>query len=159
MEIELNYLALKVLHIAGGIIFVGNLVVTAFWKVMADRSREPMIAAFGQKMVNLTDFAFTSIGAFILLITGLLMTDSISEDVWAVSWIAWGMGLFLASAFLWAAVLFPVQVKQAWLARGFSEGDEIPEQYWRLGRIWLGVAALAILLPSINVYFMVFKPT
>ncbi len=158
MEIELNYLVLKALHIAGGIIFVGNLIVTAFWKVMADRSREPVIVAFGQKMVNLTDFAFTSIGAFILLITGLMMTNSISEDLWAISWIAWGLGLFLASAFLWAAVLFPVQVKQSWLVRGLSEEDEIPDQYWRLGRIWIGVAILAVLLPFINVYFMVLKP-
>lgn len=156
---EVNYLLLKLLHILGGTIFVGNIIVTAFWKIMADRTREPVIVAFGQRLVNLTDFAFTSIGAFTLLITGLMMSSSFSEDLWSVPWVAWGMGLFLASGMLWAVVLFPVQVKQAWLARSFAEDGEIPAQYWRLGRIWIVFAALATLLPLINVYFMVFKPS
>jgi uncharacterized membrane protein len=156
---EANYLLLKLLHILGGIIFVGNILVTAFWKIMADRTREPTIAAFGQRLVNLTDFAFTSIGAFALLITGLMMSSSFSEDMWSVPWVAWGMGLFLGSGLLWALVLFPVQVKQAWLARSFTEDGEIPDQYWRLGRIWIFFAVLATLLPLANVYFMVFKPS
>lgn len=156
---EANYLLLKLLHILGGIIFVGNIIVTTFWKIMADRTREPTIAAFGQRLVNLTDFAFTSIGAFALLITGLMMSSSFSEDMWSVPWVAWGMGLFLGSGLLWALVLFPVQVKQAWLARSFTEDGEIPDQYWRLGRIWIFFAVLATLLPLANVYFMVFKPS
>lgn len=156
---EVNYLLLKLLHILGGIIFVGNIIVTAFWKIMADRTREATIAAFGQRLVNLTDFAFTSIGAFILLITGLMMSNSFSENLWSVPWVAWGMGLFLGSGLLWALILFPVQVKQVWLARTFSEDGEIPDQYWRLGRIWIFFAVLATLLPLANLYFMVFKPS
>jgi uncharacterized membrane protein len=155
---EVNYLLLKMLHILGGIIFVGNIMVTAFWKVMADHTRDPGIAAFAQRLVNLTDFAFTSLGAFILIVTGLMMTYSLGEDLWSVNWIAWGMGLFLASGFVWAFILFPVQVKQAWMARSFAEGGEIPQKYWRLGRIWIVFAALAILLPLSNLYFMVYKP-
>ncbi|MEN8128993.1 MAG: DUF2269 family protein, partial [Pseudomonadota bacterium] len=49
---EVNYLLLKLLHILGGIIFVGNIIVTAFWKIMADRTRDAGIAAFGQRVVN-----------------------------------------------------------------------------------------------------------
>ncbi len=154
-----NYTLLKLLHIFGGTIFIGNIIVTAFWKTMADRTREPKIAAFGQRLVNWTDFAFTSVGAFTLLITGLLMTYSLTEDLWELSWVAWGLKLFLVSGFLWAVILFPVQVKQAWLAREFSEGEEIPALYWRLGRIWVAVAFVAVLLPLINLYFMVYKPT
>lgn len=155
---EVNYLLLKLLHILGGIIFVGNIIVTAFWKIMADRTRDAGITAFAQRVVNLTDFLFTSLGAFTLLFTGLMMVHFFSEDLWSVPWVAWGMGLFLASGLLWAVVLFPVQVKQAWLARSFAEGGEIPDQYWRLGRIWIVFGVLATLLPLINVYLMVFKP-
>ncbi len=159
MEININYSILKFLHILGGIIFVGNIVVTAFWKVMTDRTREPNIVAFGQRLVNLTDFLFTSVGAFILLITGLMMAHTLNEEIWSIPWVAWGLGLFLASGLVWALILFPVQVKQAWLARSFTEGSEIPDQYWRLGRIWITFGILATLLPLFNVYFMVFKPT
>lgn len=155
---EVNYLLLKMLHILGGFIFVGNIIVTAFWKIMADRTREPRIVAFGQRLVNLTDFAFASLGAFILIVTGLMMTYSISDDLWSLNWVAWGLGLFLASGFVWAFILFPVQVKQAWMARSFTEGGAIPQKYWRLGRIWIAFAALATLLPLLNLYFMVYKP-
>lgn len=159
MEISINYFLLKFLHILGGTIFIGNIIVTAFWKVMADRTRDPNIVAFGQRLVNLTDFLFTSLGAFTLLITGLMMANTFSEDVWAIRWVAWGLGLFLVSGMIWALILFPVQVKQAWLSRSFSEDGQIPDHYWRLGRIWITFGVLAILLPLFNVYFMVFKPT
>lgn len=155
---EVNYLLVKMLHILGGFIFLGNIIVTAFWKIMADRTREPGIVAFGQRLVNLTDFAFTSLGAFILIITGLLMTYSITDDLWSVNWVAWGLGLFLASGLVWALILFPVQVKQAWMARSFAQGGEIPGRYWRLGRIWIAFAVLATVLPLLNLYFMVYKP-
>ena len=158
MEIQINYLLLKLFHIIGSIIFVGNIMVTAFWKIMADRTRDPKIAAFGQRLVNLTDFAFTSIGAFMIIITGLMMAESYGESVWDVAWIGWGVGFFLISGLLWALVLFPVQVKQAWMAREFSEDSEIPDRYWRLGKIWITCGAVATLLPMINIYFMVFKP-
>lgn len=157
MEISIDYLVLKFLHILGGIVFVGNIIVTAFWKLMADRTREPSIAAFAQRLVNLTDFVFTSFGAFMLLITGLMMAHSISEEIMSVPWIAWGLGLFLASGLIWGLVLFPVQVKQAWLARDFRAGDRIPDQYWRLGRIWILFGTLAVVFPLVNVYLMVFK--
>ena len=126
---------------------------------MADRTREPSIAAFGQRMVNMTDFVFTSLGAFTIIVTGLLMAKNFSESIWEVTWLAWSLGLFLASGFLWAVVLFPVQVKQAWLARAFSDEEEIPSIYWRLGRIWIAFGTLAVLLPLINVYIMVVKPS
>ena len=159
MEININYFLLKFLHIIGGLIFVGNIIVTAFWKVMADRTREPNIVAFGQRLVNLTDFLFTSVGAFILLITGLMMANTFNEEILSIPWVAWGLGLFLASGLVWAFILFPVQVKQAWLVRSFIEGRQIPDQYWRLGRIWIAFGILATLFPLFNVYFMVFKPT
>ena len=156
---ETNYLLLKFIHILGGIIFVGNIIVTAFWKLMADRTREPSIAAFGQRMVNMTDFVFTSLGAFTIIVTGFMMAKNFSENIWEVTWIAWSLGLFLTSGFLWAVVLFPVQVKQAWLARAFTSEEEIPSNYWRLGRIWIAFGTLAVLLPLINVYIMVVKPS
>jgi uncharacterized membrane protein len=157
MEISIDYLLLKFLHILGGIVFVGNIIVTAFWKVMADRTREPTIAAFAQRLVNLTDFVFTSFGAFILLITGLMMAHSINEEITSVPWIAWGLGLFLVSGLIWGLILFPVQVRQAWLARNFSADNPIPDKYWRLGRIWILFGALAVIFPLVNVYLMVFK--
>ena len=155
---ESSYLLWKMLHIFGVTVFVGNLIVTAFWKQMADLSGDPAVVAFGQKLVNWTDVTFTGLGAALILISGLMMGKPYDNDIWSIGWLSWGIGLFLASALLWGAVLFPLQVRQAWLARQFTAGEEIPEQYLRLGRWWFRVALLALALAMANLYFMVVKP-
>jgi len=44
-----NYLLLKSLHVLGVVIFLGNIIVTGWWKVMADKTRESKIIAFAQR--------------------------------------------------------------------------------------------------------------
>ena len=154
----MDYLWLKTVHVVAAIVFVGNIVVTALWKSMADRTRDPKIVAFGQRLVTVTDIAFTGLGAFVVLATGMFMIGNFGDEPFGLAWLAWGLGLFLVSALLWAAVLVPVQIKQARLARRFAQGGGIPDEYWRLGRVWMMVGFLATILPLVNVYFMVHKP-
>ncbi len=154
----MSYSLLKTLHIVGSILFVGNITVTALWKGMADRTRVPQVVAFGQRLVTLTDFVFTSTGAALVLGSGLLMLRSFAGDPWQIAWIRWGMILFVASGALWAAVLIPIQVQQARLARAFVPGSAIPERYWVLGRRWMAVGIVATLLPLVNVVLLVVKP-
>jgi uncharacterized membrane protein len=42
----MSYNAFKVVHLFGVIIFLGDIIVTALWKVMADRTRDPRIIAY-----------------------------------------------------------------------------------------------------------------
>ena len=153
-----TYLVLKSLHILGAVVFLGNIVVTGWWKVMADRTREPRIIAFAQRQVTLTDFVFTGGGVAMVLVTGVANAEIHHMDYWHVHWLAWGLGLFLASGVIWAAILIPLQVKLAHLAKDFADGGGIPDTYWRLGRLWLWFGVLATLLPLLNIYWMVFKP-
>lgn len=155
----MSYPFLKMLHIIGAIVFVGNIIVTGLWKAMADRTREPKVVAFGQRLVTVTDIAFTAVGAGLVLVTGFLMANAFGQEVWNLVWVRWGLALFVASGALWLAVLVPVEIGQARLARDFTAGNPIPARYWRLGRIWMWVGVLATILPLLNVYFMVFKPS
>ena len=41
-----SYLFFKSLHILGVILLLGNLIVTAWWKLMANRTKNPSIIAF-----------------------------------------------------------------------------------------------------------------
>lgn len=66
-----TYLILKSLHIVGAVIFLGNIIVTGWWKVMADRTGDPKIIAFAQRQVTFTDFVFTAGGAALTLATGV----------------------------------------------------------------------------------------
>ena len=154
-----SYLLLKTLHILGAIIFLGNIIVTGWWKVMADRTRDPRIIAFAQRQVTLTDFVFTGGGVLLVITTGFGNAAIHHMDYWHIRWLAWGLWLFIASGIIWVAILIPVQIKQARLARAFAQGGEIPEAYWRLARTWNLFGAIATIIPLLNLYWMVFKPS
>lgn len=154
-----TYLLLKCLHIAGVVIFLGNILVTAWWKTHADRTRNPVIIAFAQRQVTLTDFVFTAGGAVLLGVAGVGNATLHGMNYLQINWLAWGYGLFLSSGVIWVAVLIPIQIRQAKIARTFASGGEIPQTYWKLGKIWLLFGVLATVIPFASIYWMVFKPT
>lgn len=153
-----TYLLLKSLHILGIILFLGNIIITGWWKVMADKTGDIRIIAFAQRQVTLTDYVFTFGGALLVLLTGILNAELHGMDYYSIKWLAWGFWLFVASGIIWVTILIPVQIQQAKMAKAFIEGIPIPEKYWKLGKIWLIFGTLATLLPMLNLYWMVFKP-
>lgn len=67
-----HYFLLKSLHIFGIILFLGNIIVTAFWKTFADFSNDWKIISFSQRLVTYTDIFFTALGVFIIAITNMI---------------------------------------------------------------------------------------
>jgi len=154
----MSYLDLKTLHLLGVVLFLGNIIVTALWKVAADRTGEPRVVAFAQRTVNLADLVFTAPGAAIILATSYAMAWQAGIDLTGPVWVRWGQAMFIGSGVIWVAVLIPTQIAQARLARGFAEGGPIPDRYHRLNRRWLVWGLVATLLPLANLWFMVAKP-
>jgi uncharacterized membrane protein len=152
------YLWLKAAHILGGVLFLGNIVVSGWWKAMADRTRDARIVAFAQRQITRTDWVFTFGGVLLVLATGLANAHLHGMTYAAHPWMLWGMALFVASGVIWVALLVPLQTRLARLARGFaSENAPIPQDYWRLSRWWNFWGVIATALPLAVVYFMVFK--
>jgi uncharacterized membrane protein len=152
-----SYLWLKTIHVFGVVIFLGNIIVTGWWKNMADLTRNPQIIAYAQRQVTLTDFIFTGGGVLILLVAGMVNVHMHNMS-YAAKWLSHGMSIFLASGVIWVAVLIPVQIKQARMAKDFASTGQIPEQYWKLCTTWNVFGVIATLLPLANLYWMVFKP-
>jgi len=144
-------------HVVGVVLFIGNIVVTAVWKLLADRTRTPAVVAYAQRLVTVTDVAFTATGAALIAISGPILAEDLG-GIGGPTWLTVGFGLFIASGVVWAAVLIPVQIAQARLARRFRTEAVIPERYWRLATIWAVFGAIATLLPLANLYLMVVKP-
>jgi uncharacterized membrane protein len=153
------YLTLKSLHVLGVVMFIGNIMVTAWWKVMADRTRDPRIIAFAQRQVTLTDYVFTGGGVALIAATGYGAAVLHGMNIVEIRWLAWGNALFIASGIIWFLILIPVQARLARIAREFAVSDVIPGSYWQLERIWAVAGSIAVVLPLINLYWMVFKPT
>ena len=158
---HLGYDTLKILHLLGVICFMGNIIVTGWWKTMADRTGDYRIIAFAQRQVTLTDWVFTFGGVVIVLVAGFgmvyQMNPDILQEIHAQRWLWWGYYLFIASGVIWALILIPVQIIQARIARAFGEIGDIPPRYWQLSKIWLIFGILATLIPLVNLYWMVSK--
>lgn len=154
---ENSYLWLKTIHIFGVVLFLGNIIVTGWWKNLADRTKNPQIIAFAQRQVTLTDFIFTTGGVLILLGAGManVFLHGLS---YSTKWLSHGFAIFILSGLIWAIVLIPTQIKQAKMAKIFANSGEIPQAYWRLCNRWNWFGLIATILPLMNLYWMVFKP-
>ena len=151
------YTAFKIVHMAGIVLFLGNIIVTGFWKVMADRTGNPAVIGFAQRLVTLTDWVFTLGGAILVLTGGFGMAAAAGYDLYS-GWLLWAQILFGVSGAIWVAILIPIQIWQDRLAHAFENGGEIPPIYWRLNRQWYIWGVLATVIPLANLYVMVAKP-
>ena len=153
-----SYLLLKSIHIFGVILLMGNIIVTAWWKFMADKTKDPQVIKFAQRQVTLTDFVFTAPGALLAILAGDSMSYGFMANTWDIQWLTWGRCLFIVSGLIWVAILIPTQIKQARIAHNLSAEKSIPNEYWKLSKRWNVFGAIAVILPLINIYWMVFKP-
>ena len=157
MSIMQYYLTLKTFHIFGAVLFLGNIIVTAFWKTFANFSNDWRVIAFSQKLVTYTDIFLTTLGVLIIAVTGMLMAQQYANYL-HIRWIAWGISLFIASGIIWVSILIPLQIKMHQMARQFKNNQTVPDEYWRLGKFWMIFGIIATVLPLMNLYWMVFKP-
>jgi uncharacterized membrane protein len=154
-----SYLWLKSLHLLGVILFLGNIIIAGWWKAMADRTKNPVIISFALRQVSLTDWVFTFGGSILVIAGGMGNAILHDMDYLHTYWMSWGLWLFVASGIIWIAALVPIQIAQAKMAKQFADGGEIPARYWELGRLWNVLGTIATLLPLMNLYWMVFKPS
>lgn len=152
------YLAWKFVHLAGVVLLVGNVTITAIWKVFADRTGEPKTIAFAQRMVNGTDWVCTGGGILLIVAGGYGMAASAGLNIVTTRWLLWGQILFVLSGILWLCVLVPLQIRQARLAAVFAQGGPIPDAYRNLSARWLvwGIAATVPLVAAL--FVMIAKP-
>ena len=138
-----TYDVLRLLHLLGVVLLVGNVTVTSIWKGYADATRDPMVIAFAQRLVTVTDWFFTFWGILLLIVGGYGAAWVAGMDVLRDDWLVWSEAMFLLAGVIWLGVLVPIQIRQARMARSFAAGRPIPEAYWRLGRLWIVFGSVA----------------
>lgn len=147
----------QALHVLGAVLFVGNILVTGAWFVVAERSREPVVLEFAARATNWMDVAFTAPGALLVMFNGLVMSVQWG-GVLGQSWLTAGFGLFGASGVVWAALLIPAQHR---LIRGAGTGlarGQMPPEFFRELHRWYLWGIVATVLPVATLFLMVAKP-
>ena len=157
-EVSMSLQLLNYLHILGAVLLVGNILVSAWWKIMANRTKDATIISFAQRQVTLTDYVFTLPGAILIVIAGDMMAFVLFEDTWEITWVSLGRIVFGITGFIWLFILIPTQIRQAELAREFTKTGSIPESYWKLSQRWNFFGTIAVILPLIVLAVMIWKP-
>ena len=153
------YLALKAVHVGAVILFLGNIYTGLFWKLHADRTRDPRIIAHTFEGIIRSDRYFTLPGVLLIILTGFMTAIKGGLPILSTSWIWQSLVLFSISGVAFVAFVAPAQVKLRDLARRGAETGEFDwAEYGRGSRKWELWGLVALLTPIAAVGLMVYKP-
>jgi uncharacterized membrane protein len=157
-ESDFSYNAFKFIHVLGIVILVGNVTITAYWKVLADLSKDARIIAHAQRGVNIADWIFTLSGIALIMIGGYGAALIKQLPLFSSFWLVAGQILFGISGVIWLGILVPLQIRQGRAAQKFAGGGVVPSAYWRDAKRWLVWGIIATIPLVAAVYVMVDKP-
>jgi uncharacterized membrane protein len=152
------YALFKTVHLIGVILLVGNVTITAYWKVLADRTSDTRIVAHAQNGVTVADWLFTLAGIVLLMIGGYGAAAVAGWSLTGPTWLVLGQVLFAVSGLIWLVILIPIQIRQARTVRALRDDSALPAPYRRDSRIWLVWGILATVPLIAAIYVMVAKP-
>ena len=63
---------LRLIHVAGAVLLLGNVTITGFWAVFLYRARKVVPFRLVARAILWTDLVFTTVGGMMLVISGIL---------------------------------------------------------------------------------------
>lgn len=150
------YFYIKLIHVIFVIIFLGNITIGLFWKMFAEKTKDPDKIAFAFKGIIKADRYFTMPGVIGITLFGVGLAMHTGYPILGTGWILWSIILFIISGAVFMAKLVPLQKKLAVLA---SDKEKFNwEEYHKLSKQWDIWGYIALLTPWIATVLMVIKP-
>ena len=152
------YIALKILHIAAVVIFLGNLVTGILWKIHADQTRDPVIIRHTVAGLIRADRWFTIPGVVLILIGGFGAALVGGLPLLRTPWILQGIILFTISGIAYMGRVAPLQARMLAVARsGVESGKFDWDKYRALSRSWNVCGTVARGTPVVAMIAMITK--
>ena len=148
-----SYDFVKVLHILGTVLIFGTGMGTAFFLLMAYRSRDLDAIRVTARHVVIADWLFTAPAVVIQPITGAILMRMIGIS-FDSTWFAAVAALYVLTGCCWIPVLF-IQYRLRELARAATTYDALPAQFHRLMRWWMALGVPAFTAVMVIVVLMV----
>jgi uncharacterized membrane protein len=150
------YSYLKLIHILLVIIFLGNITIGLFWKMFAEKTKDPDKIAFAFKGIIKADKYFTVPGVIGITLFGIAGAMHAGIPILGTGWILWSIILFSISGIAFMVKLVPLQKQLAALA---SDKEKFNwDEYHKLAKQWDLWGYIALLTPWISTILMVIKP-
>jgi len=150
------YLYLKLIHVLFVILFLGNITIGVFWKVFAQKTKDPDKIAFAFKGIIKADKYFTLPGVIGITLFGIGGAINGGFPILGTGWILWSIILFIISGISFMAKLGPLQKQIAALASNKEKFNW--DEYHKLAKQWDFWGFIALAAPFIAVILMVVKP-
>ena len=150
------YLVVKTLHILSALLFLGAGLMTAYYKVRADRSGKLEVLTWYQREIVLADWIFTLPTVVIQPVTGIMLM-SVTGFPFDSTWFLAVSGLYVIVTACWIPVVF-IQVRLRDVTKPLRDGDALPPEYHRLFRRWVTLGFPAGISMAVIFALMVFKP-
>lgn len=144
------YLVVKTLHILSALLFLGAGLMTAWYKVRADRSGKLEVLTWYQREIVLADWIFTLPSGVTLPATGLALATMSGQSL-THGWVALGIGAYALAGLLWLPAAW-LQIRMRRMAEAaLRDGTPLPPEFHRDNRLWLalGVPAFAVSLGAV----------
>ena len=153
------YIALKILHVAAVMIFLGNLVTGILWKIHGDQTSDPVIIRHTVAGLIRADRWFTIPGVVLILVGGFGAALVGGLPLLRTPWILAGIILFTISGFAYMGRVVPLQRQMLAVARsGVETGTFDWDRYRALSRSWNVWGSIALLTPVLAMIGMIAKP-
>jgi uncharacterized membrane protein len=153
------YIALKILHVAAVVIFLGNLVTGILWKMHGDQTGDPVIIRHTVAGLIRADRWFTIPGVVVILIGGFGAALVGGLPLLRTPWILAGIILFTISGSAYMGRVVPLQRQMLAVARsGVETGTFDWDRYRALSRSWNVWGSIALLTPVLAMIGMIAKP-
>jgi len=151
------YFYIKLIHVIFVILFLGNITIGLFWKIIAEKTKDPDKIAFAFKGIIKADRYFTVPGVIGITLFGIGLALHAKMPIFGTGWILWSIILFIISGIAFMAKLVPLQKKLAALASNKENFNW--DEYHKLSKQWDIWGYVALLPPWIATVLMVIKPT
>jgi len=145
------------LHLIGVVLFVGNIITAAFWKVRADLKKNAVEIHSAVKNVMLADYIFTIPGLVLIIVSGNIMAARAGMPMSGFNWLTLSLILLAVTGIIWAVILIPLQLKMIRYSEQCIKSGAISKAYQDASRLWAVFGIAATMLPLVILYLMVTK--
>lgn len=138
---------LRWLHVIGACVLLGTGAGTAFFMVMAHRTRDARLVAHTADTVVLADWLFTASAVVAQPVTGTWLAIELGRNL-TEPWLLTALALYVLIGAFWLPVVWMQREMRDLARQAAAEGRPLPPRYHRLFRLWFacGVPAFAAVL-------------
>jgi uncharacterized membrane protein len=136
-----NAVWLRVIHVAGAVLLLGNVTVTGFWAAYLYRARGTVPFRPVARAILWTDVVFTLGGGAMLVVSGVLLVRARGYAIADTPWLRQSIGALASSTALWLVFLLPDQ----WRLQRVDPADDATLRRLFLRWSVVGWAATALL--------------